>query len=113
MNKYKLKNIPLNDGQLKSSMKVNATEFRPVAFTPTTAPAAVVQEKPVVVAPKPVEVDKVAEKLKKFGQNSEDIAEVKALLKELFEHSKSRGANAINIDLFKKVGDLKLSKTAK
>jgi hypothetical protein len=103
LNKYKLKNVPVNDGQLK----VTATEFRPSAMPVQP----VVQEQaPAPEPPKPV--DEVAEKLKKFGQNSEDIAEVKDVLQKLAENAKSRGAGAINMDLFRLFGGLNLCKTA-
>jgi len=113
MNKYKVKNTPVSDSTTSGLLKIGAAEFRP-NFKPDIAskPA----EAPVVEAPKPVpkvEVDKVAEKLKMMGQNSEDIAEVKAVLKELADNWKYRGANGvISLDLFKKVGELNICKTA-
>ena len=60
--------------------------------------------------PKPVFEDKATLKLKAAGQTADDIQKVKDVLKELAADQSKRGNGPISLDLFKKLGDLKLCK---
>lgn len=58
--------------------------------------------------PAPVVEDKTTLKLKAAGQSAEDIQKVKDILKELANDQSKRGNGPINMDIFKKLGELKL-----
>jgi len=114
MKKFKVQNIPIansNEAPVPaasqpSTMKMNpnAFEFKP-SFAPTTASA------PAFTPPKAPE-DKVASKLTALGSSSDDIVAFKNLMNDFKEDKIKRKENEpINLDLFIKLGSLKVCQT--
>jgi hypothetical protein len=93
MNANKVKNVPTASQPSAATMSLSAKPFSFTAFTPSA----------------PAPADPVKDSLKKHGvTEEEDIKTFKTLLADIKKHMEEKKDGVISLDLFKKVGELKI-----